>query len=143
MTYDMQTIQGSTARRAHGGFTLIELVITVAIIGILAAIALPAYTSFVVKGNRSAAQSQMLDIANREQQYLLANRNYATKATLEANGYTADAKIARLYDYDVTVGTGNVPSFLITLTPTTTGAQKNDVTLTLDQAGTKTPADKW
>jgi type IV pilus assembly protein PilE len=141
MTNYMQAAQRTMAARR--GFTLIELVITVAIIGILAAIALPSYNTFIVKGNRSSAQSAMLDIANREQQYILANRVYATKATLEANGYGLDAKIARLYDYTVTVGAGNVPSFLITFTPTTTGAQKNDVTLTLDQAGTKTPADKW
>jgi type IV pilus assembly protein PilE len=141
MTNYMQTAQRTLAARR--GFTLIELVITVAIIGILAAIALPSYTTFIVKGNRSAAQSAMLDIANREQQYILANRVYATKANLEANGYGLDAKIARLYDYTVTVGNGNVPTYLITFTPTTTGAQKNDVTLTLDQAGTKTPADKW
>lgn len=135
-----------TARRhlaARRGFTLIELVITVAIIGILAAIALPSYNSFIVRGNRSSAQSAMLDIANREQQYILANRVYATKANLEANGYGLDAKVARLYDYTVTVGATTVPTFLITFTPTTTGAQRNDVTLTLDHTGTKTPADKW
>ncbi|UUZ57388.1 type IV pilin protein [Massilia sp. H-1] len=85
----------------------------------------------------------MLDIANREQQYILANRVYATKANLEANGYGLDAKVARLYDYTVTVGATTVPTFLITFTPTTTGAQRNDVTLTLDHTGTKTPTDKW
>jgi type IV pilus assembly protein PilE len=141
MTHYMQAAQRTMAARR--GFTLIELIITVAIIGILAAIALPSYNTFIVKGNRSSAQSAMLDIANREQQYILANRVYATKSNLEANGFVLDAKIARLYDYDVTVGTTNVPTFLITFTPNATNAQKNDVTLTLDQAGTKTPADKW
>ena len=70
-----------------GGFTLIELMITVAIVGILAAIAYPSYTSHIQKGARRAAQAQMLDIANRQQQYLLANRGYATKAQLADTGY--------------------------------------------------------
>ena len=54
-------------RKQHG-FTLIELVITIAVVGILAAIALPSYQQYVIRSKRSAAQAQMMDIANREQQ---------------------------------------------------------------------------
>jgi type IV pilus assembly protein PilE len=126
-------------RRRAGGFTLIELMIAVVIIAILAAVALPNYRQYVIRGNRSAAQAQMMDIANREQQFLLMNRAYADKATLEANGYELPEEVSEKYDWDVVVPVDTV--FTITLTPK--GAQAGDVVLTLDNAGNKTPLEKW
>ena len=122
------------------GFTLIEMLIAVAIVGILAAIALPSYQQHVIRSNRSAAQSQMMDIANREQQYLLANRAYANKATL-AVSYTLPSAVSSKYNYDITVGAGTVPLFLITFTPT--GTQVSDGNLTLSSEGVKMPVSKW
>ncbi len=123
------------------GFTLIELMITVAVIGILAAVAYPSYTQYVVRANRSAAQAQMMDIANRQQQFLLANRAYASKTTLEASGYAPPASVSAKYSYDIAVGTATVPSFTITFRPT--GTQASDGDLTLTSAGVKTPDGKW
>lgn len=127
--------------RKQCGFTLIELMITIAIVAILAGIAIPSYQQYVIRAARAAAQSEMLDIANREQQYFLANRVYADTATL---GYTLSADVANRYTQAITVGTGTLPSFTITLTPT--GAQAGDGNLVLTSAGVKTrdgdPA-KW
>lgn len=123
------------------GFTLIELMITVAIIGILAAIAYPSYQQYIIRGNRSAAQAQMMDIANREQQFLLANRAYASKATLTASGYALPSEVSSNYSYDIAVGTGTVPSFTVTFTAI--GSQASDGPLTLNNEGVKTPAAKW
>jgi type IV pilus assembly protein PilE len=124
-------------RKQHG-FTLIELVITIAVVGILAAIALPSYQQYVIRSKRSAAQAQMMDIANRQQQYLLANRSYADKAAL---GYAVPPEVSANYDWAITLGTGAVPSFLVTFTPK--GSQASDVTLKLNNEGLKEPAEKW
>lgn len=128
-------------RRSQGGFTLIELMIVIAIIGILAAIAYPNYQEYLIKSARAAAQAQMMDIANRQQQFLLANRSYVTKAALEASDYSFPADLASRYSYDVTVPAGTVPAFTITFTAI--GAQTSDGPLTLNSQGVKTPPEKW
>ena len=123
---------------AQKGFTLIELMIVVAIIGILAAIALPNYRAYIVRSNRVAAQSEMLALANLEQQYLLANRAYANSTTL---GYSLPSQVNANYSYSITLGSGTVPYYTITFTPS--GSQASDGSLTLDSAGVKTPSAKW
>ena len=123
------------------GFTLIELMITVAIIGILAAVAYPSYASHIIKGNRAAAKAQMLDIANRQQQFMLANRAYATRAMLTTSGYALPTEVSTKYSYSITIGTDAVPAYLITFTAI--GSQASDGDLTLNSEGVKTPTSKW
>lgn len=127
-----------------GGFTLIELMIVVAIIGILAAIAYPSYTQYIIRGNRAAAQAQMMDIASREQQIFLANRGYAAKGDTAwtSTGYTLPAEVSSKYTYGITADNTTTPP-IFTITFTATGSQASDGNLTLDQAGNKTPAAKW
>lgn len=129
------------AKGKQHGFTLIELMITVAIIGVLAAIAYPSYASYIIKGNRAAAKAQMLDIANRQQQFMLANRAYATRAMLTTSGYALPTEVSTKYSYSITLGTGAVPDYLITFTAI--GSQASDGDLTLNSEGVKTPTSKW
>lgn len=119
------------------GFTLIELMITVAVIGILAAVAYPSYQNYVRKGNRAAAQTYMMTIANRQEQYLLTNRSYAS--TDSALNLTQPTETAGKYTFQIALPAPTT----YTITATAIGTQAPDGDLTLTSAGVKTPADKW
>jgi type IV pilus assembly protein PilE len=126
---------------AARGFTLIELMIAVAVVGILSAIAYPSYTQYVVRSYRVAAQAKMMDAANRQQQFFIANRVYATQLQLIGSGFGLDADLANRYNYSIALGTDAIPSYTITFTPKNN--QTSDVELKLDSTGVKTPISKW
>lgn len=124
------------------GFTLIELMVVVAVVAILAVIAYGSYSNHIVRTHRVAAQNAMLEIANRQQQHFMSNRVYVN--TLTPLGYSLPPEVASRYNLTLTVdNSATPPTFLITLTPIPGSSQAADGTLTLDQAGVKTPADKW
>ncbi len=110
--------------------------ITVAVIGILSAIAYPSYTSYVLRGHRADAQSYLMDLAQRQQQYFTDNRAYATDETV-LNAPVPSSLSSR---YTVTFTTA-ARSF--TITATAKGGQLADGNLTIDNAGAKTPSSKW
>jgi type IV pilus assembly protein PilE len=132
---------GKSSLSKHGGFTMVELMIAVAIIGILASIALPNYLEYTKKGRRAAAQSHLMDVAQRQQQYLLDARSYA--ADLTTLNITTPSDVSAYYTITITVGDGAPPSFTATATPISGTAQASDPTLTIDSTGSKTPAEKW
>ena len=124
------------------GFTLIELMVAVAIVGILAGLAWPSYRNYVMRANRSAAQQFMLDIANREEQYMLDARSYATGSTaLTSLNLPVPTAVSPNYTLSVAAVTGPPVGYLITATAI--GNQLTDGNLTLSSAGTKTPTTKW
>lgn len=124
------------------GFTLIELMIAVVVVAILVAVAVPSYRSYTVKGNRAAAQSYLMTIAQLQQQYLLDARAYATTQT--ALNLAAPTNVSTYYTVTDPFTVGTAPnSFTITATPI--GAQANDScgALSIDNLGNKLPANCW
>jgi type IV pilus assembly protein PilE len=123
-------------RRKLTGFTLIELMIALAIVGILAVVAFPSYKNHIKKSARVAGEAAVMDIANRQQQYLLNNRVFASKTQL---GYTVPTDVAKNYTWDVETSTSTSapPAFTITFTPITGSAVAGDGNLTLNSSGTK------
>ena len=129
------------------GFTLIELMITVAIIGILAAIAYPAYTQYVQRSNRANARALLLDnVQFLERNFTTANRYDQTSASVAINSAAlprTQSPINGTKLYDITVGFSAVAPcsgtqcFTLSATPTLGSSMAGDAcgTYTLSNTG--------
>lgn len=101
----MSRLQTEACRRRTRGFTIIELMVVVATLGGLLLIAFPAYQSYLVRASRAEAQSVLLEIHSRQEQYASSNRVYATTPAvndLSALNVTIPPKTLGNYDIAVT-----------------------------------------
>jgi type IV pilus assembly protein PilE len=128
-------------RSKQRGFTLIELMMVVAIVAILAAVAYPSYMSYLAKGNRSAAEAHLMDIAQSQQRYLLDARSYASD--LKTLNMTTPSSVSPYYTITIATAAGPPPTFTATATPKAGTSQASDVTLSIDGAGLKQPTNVW
>ncbi len=92
--------------KKHAGFTLTEMLIVVVIMAILATIAVPSYREAVRRSDRRAAQSAMMEIANRERQVFVSNRAFQDEAEL---AFTLPAELEGKYTYTITVDNAASP----------------------------------
>jgi type IV pilus assembly protein PilE len=114
-------VRGAALRSNQRGFSLIELVITIGILGIIAAIAVPSYTSYILRSHRTDAMRALTSLRQALERCYSQNFSYTTPAcpaapgaaTTSANGY-----------YNITYPTLNATQY--TLLATATGRQTHD-----------------
>lgn len=127
--------------KSSRGFTLIEIMITVAIIGILAAVALPAYQNYVLRAGRTEGQAALMDISARLEQYYLGNKTYTQDIAGTTGLNTSTTTESNRYTITVDTPTGGCPiTTCYKITATAINAQAADATctaLTLDSSDVK------
>ncbi len=126
------------------GFTLIELMIVVAIIAILSAIAYPSYQKYVTRGSREAAKTELLQLHNAQEKIFLNSNAYTTSVTGAytgrsdgglgiTSGSTSDGK----YALSITQP-GGTQTYTLTATPVAASTQVGDGNIVAASDGTRT-----
>jgi type IV pilus assembly protein PilE len=137
------------------GFTLIELMIVVAVIGVLAAVALPSYRQYIIRAARIEAQTELLELAGLQEKIFLNSNVYVFRVTApytgtcgtgnpcdgtgglgRATGTTKDGKYTlSLVDATDTVMTATAQTFVLKATPTAGGTQVGDGAMSITESG--------
>jgi type IV pilus assembly protein PilE len=143
-------------RSTHRGFTLIELMIVVAVVGVLVAVALPSYRNYVIRAARVEAQTELLELASLQEKVFLNSNSYTPCVANPYNGtstvspscdgassssgglgrassQTKDGRYALSLDI-TTPG----PTFVLTATPVAAGTQVGDGTISVTESGKRT-----
>ncbi|PHS30716.1 MAG: hypothetical protein COA95_08405 [Methylophaga sp.] len=127
--------------KRNKGFTLVELMIVVAIIAILAAIAYPSYQGAIRDARRGVAEADLVELAGFMERYYTTNSKYTdTAGAPPALPFGTSPQEGTTVFYDLSVATPSSTAFTLTATPT--GPQASDYcgTLSLDSTNTKNPA---
>ena len=138
-----------------GGFSLVELLVTVVIVGILATIAIPSFNNYVIRSSRAAVQTEMLDLASLQEKVFLNSNCYTSSVTMAYNGTSAinnctatpvvtTGGLGRTTGLtndgkntlSITTG-GTQQTFTITATPVVGKTQANDGNISISENGQK------
>ena len=128
-----------TPKRNQIGFSLLELMIVVAIVGILAAVGLPQYNQQMVKGKRSDGIQMLTRVLSSQERYFSNEITYTTDLTDLGMASSADVPSSEgHYKVTATACAGTTIAQCVLLTATPQGAQEVDGKLTLNSRGAKT-----
>ena len=135
-------------RGAAGGFTLIELMVVVAVVAILASIALPSYQESVRKSRRAQAKADLVEYAQLAERFRTVNNTYAGAAATfpapvsprNSQAVVSPREPGATARYDLAFNAAGPATFTLTATPVNGGGQEVDRcgTLSINQAGVKT-----
>ncbi|CAH0186243.1 type IV pilin protein [Stenotrophomonas indicatrix] len=126
-----------TLRRKARGFTLIELMITVAVIAILAAVAIPSYSEHVRKSRRAQAKADLVELAQQLERFHTVQNTYSGMSL----PFTESPRDGKSYYTLSLSGAATSSAFTLQAVPGTGQDKDKCGTLTLDQAGRKTPTE--
>lgn len=155
------------------GFSLVELMVVLAIVGILTSIAIPQYNLYVIRANKAAAKAVLMEIVSRQEQYLVQNRGYflnctsacpadpstlptadctATSTTVFSGlGVTLPQEALNAYNFAIcapaTTATNaslsGMPTYQATAIPRSDSVQVGQATLYVNQFGLRMPLAQW
>ncbi|TXF11952.1 type IV pilin protein [Pelomicrobium methylotrophicum] len=133
------------AAKHERGFTLIEAMIVVVVLGILAVIAYPAYTNYIIRASREAAKGELLELASLQEKIYLNSGSYATSITAAYNG-RSDGGLGKTsgrtndgkYTLTITPTAGPTQTYTITATPVAGTSQAGDGVITISSDGSRT-----
>ena len=121
------------------GFSLIELLVAVAIVGILAAIAMPSYSNYVIRGSRAAAQTELLEMASLQEKIYLNSSAYTPNVTTAYSGTSAGGlgrTSGQTPDDKYTLSLSGVgQTYTLKATPVAGGKQAGDGCITVQENG--------
>lgn len=135
------------------GFTLIELMVVVAIVAILTSIAIPSYRDYIIRGARAAAQTDLLQLASLQEKIYLNSNCYTASVTMAYNGTSAVSNCTVIPvvntgglgrtngltndgKYTLAINTGGTQqTYIITATPAPDKGQADDGCLTIQENG--------
>ncbi len=122
----------------NDGFTLLELLIVIAIVAVLATIAYPSYRQHILKSHRTEAKNLLNDIATRQARFFTQNNRYADK--LSRMNFASDTVSTESGRYNVNISASTNLSFTAQAVPTTAGSQNTDLcgTFSINEQGVQT-----